>query len=107
MEGKTLLDKGGQEHLEAAVGVLTKGIAKCGLAGQPVLTNQLYHLRGLAQLKLRRFPDAEKDLQEAILSADDKSKIGFYSSLGKCRMEMAATGEPNMVIYRRLRMNKR
>ena len=32
---------------------------------------------------------AEKDFQEAISISDDKSKIQFYNSLGKCKVEMS------------------
>ena len=105
-EGKAHLDRGGEEEFELAVSAFSRGLTRCGPGSQSALTNQLHHLRGLAQLRLRRFTEAEKDFQEAILTADDKSKIGFYSSLGKCRMEMAASGESNMVRLRLFRTKK-
>jgi tetratricopeptide (TPR) repeat protein len=60
--------------------------------------NQLYHMRGLCYFKLKLYDFAEKDFQEAILISDDKSKIIFYNSLGKCKMAIA-NKDPNAVTF--------
>ncbi len=68
--------------------------------------NQLYHMRGLCYFKLKQYELAEKDFQEAILISDDKSKIIFYNSLGKCKMAIAQK-DPNAVIFVLFSFNRR
>jgi tetratricopeptide (TPR) repeat protein len=46
-------------------------------------------MRGLCHFKLQQFEQAEKDFQEAILMSDEKSKVLFYHSLGKCKVQLA------------------
>lgn len=62
-------------------------------------------MRGLCYFKLKQYDFAEKDFQEAILISDDKSKIIFYNSLGKCKMAMAQK-DPNAVIIMLFSSNK-
>ena len=52
--------------------------------------NQLYHYRGLCYFRLENYESAEKDFQEAISISDDRSKVQFYNSLGKCKVAMGS-----------------
>jgi tetratricopeptide (TPR) repeat protein len=89
-EGKIVLDKAIINHdFEEALNIFTKAINKSNSSNQTSQTNQLHHLRGQCYFKLKQFEQAEKDFQEAILMSDDKSKLLFYSSLGKCKMQLA------------------
>jgi len=68
-------------------------------------TNQLFHMRGQCYFKLKQYEMAEKDFQEAILISDDKNKIIFYNSLGKCKMAMAQK-DPSFVSFFLFSFNK-
>ena len=68
-------------------------------------TNQLFHMRGQCYFKLKQYELAEKDFQEAILISDDKNKIIFYNSLGKCKMAMAQK-DSSFVNFSRFSSNK-
>ena len=58
------------------------------LNAQVLHLNHIYHYRGLCYFQLKDYDSAERDFQEAIRISDDKSKVQFYNSLGKCKVEM-------------------
>ena len=88
-EGKTLLDRAViASDIEDALKVFDRAISRNSNSQFPQ-ANQLMHLRGQCHFRLRQFEQAEKDFQEAILISDDKNKVTFYNSLGKCKMQLA------------------
>ena len=58
--------------------------------------NNIYNFRGQAYFKLKNFEKADKDFNEAIHLSDEKSKIPFINSLGRCRIEMS-NGDPILI----------
>ena len=97
-EGKMLMEKAvTNSEIEEALGIFNRALAKVGGGSQMPQINQLYHMRGQCHFKLKQYDLAEKDFQEAILISDDKSKVVFYNSLGKCRAQMAYK-DPAMVV---------
>lgn len=96
-EGKIVLDKAIINHdLEEALDIFNRAINKINSSNQTSQSNQLYHLRGQCYFKLKQFEQAERDFQEAILMSDEKSKPLFYSSLGRCKMQLAQKDPPHV-----------
>ena len=85
--------------------MFNKAISKANNNNQVPQVNQLYHMRGLCHFRLNQFEQAEKDFQEAILMSDEKSKVVFYHSLGKCKVQLAQK-DPIVVKNYLFSMNK-
>lgn len=75
--------------------MFTSAIAKAATS-QVLFLNQIYHLKGLCEFKLKRYEKAERDFQQAITISDDKNKIELYNSLGKCKLQQALIQESDV-----------
>jgi len=89
-EGRSKLEKSRtNEGLMEAVDCFTIAIKKSATC-QNINLNSIYHLRGQAFLRLGNYERADKDFNEAIHLSDEKSKIPYLNSLGKCKIEVSA-----------------
>lgn len=92
-EGRLKLEKSkSDEGILEAIDCFNIAIEKSSNC-QGINVNNIYNMRGQAYFKLKNYEKAEKDFNEAIHHSDEKSKIPFLNSLGKCKIEMS-NGEP-------------
>lgn len=88
-EGRSKLEKSRtNEGLMEAVDCFTIAIEKSATC-QNISLNSIYNLRGQTYFKLGNFERADKDFNEAIHLSDEKGKIPYLNSLGKCKIEVS------------------